>query len=127
MIKIKSIYQNPEDGDGLRVFVDDILPEKMSKQKTQIDLCLGELAPSAELNKWFNKDSKRWPEFEKRYRKELKNKSTLISIIRAAEKKNGTVTLLYSTENEEHNSAVVLRDKLQAYNIFRVSVDRTHG
>ena len=37
----------------------------------------------------------------------------MLQQLRAAEKKHGTVTLLYGAKDEEHNQAVVLRDVLK--------------
>ena len=73
---------------------------------------LKDVAPSAELRKWFGHDPKKWEWFQRRYRVELKqHEAVLESILEAA--RRGTVTLLYSSHDTEHNNAVVLRDYLQ--------------
>lgn len=113
MIKIKRVYQPPEEEDGHRILVDRLWPRGMSKEDAKLDLWLKEVAPSADLRKWFGHDPERWSKFQKRYGEELKNKKSLLFTIKKLEKENGTVTLIYTAKDEEHNNAVVLRDKLQ--------------
>jgi uncharacterized protein YeaO (DUF488 family) len=64
--------------------------------------------PSDELRNWFSHDPKKWDGFKKKYEAELRTKKELVLKIRQAEKENGTVTLLYSAKDEEHNQAVAL-------------------
>lgn len=113
MIKIKRAYQPPEEEDGFRILVDRLWSRGVSKDKAKLDLWLKEVAPSNELRKWFGHDPEKWSEFQKRYSAELKDKRIFLSKIKDLEKEKGTVTLIYSAKDEEHNDAVVLRDKLQ--------------
>ncbi len=113
MIKIKRAYQPPEKEDGFRILVDRLWSRGVSKDKAKLDLWLKEVAPSNELRKWFGHDPEKWLEFQKRYSAELKDKKSFLSKIKDLEKEKGTVTLIYSAKDEEHNDAVVLRDKLQ--------------
>lgn len=113
MIKIKRAYQPPEKEDGFRILVDRLWSRGVSKDKAKLDLWLKEVAPSNELRKWFGHDPEKWSEFQKRYSAELKDKKSFLSKIKDLEKEKGTVTLIYSAKDEEHNDAVVLRDKLQ--------------
>ena len=113
MIKIKRAYHPPEEEDGFRILVDRLWPRGVSKDKVKLDLWLKEVAPSNELRKWFGHDPEKWSEFQKRYSAELKDKRIFLSKIKDLEKEKGTVTLIYSAKDEEHNDAVVLRDKLQ--------------
>ena len=52
------------------------------------------------------------PEFQKRYRQELCDKSELAARIKQLENEHGVVTLVFSVRDEERNQAVVLRDFL---------------
>jgi uncharacterized protein YeaO (DUF488 family) len=113
MIKIKRIYDKASEEDGFRILVDRLWPRGMSKGKAKVDLWLKEVAPSDDLRKWFSHDPQKWQEFKKRYGKELKDKQELLRIIKQAEKENGTVTILYSAKDEEHNQAVALAAFLQ--------------
>lgn len=113
MIKIQRIYDKASEEDGFRILVDRLWPRGMSIDKAKVDLWLKEVAPSDELRKWFSHDPQKWQEFKKRYEKELKGKQELLRIIKQADKENGTVTILYSAKDEEHNQAVALFAFLQ--------------
>jgi uncharacterized protein YeaO (DUF488 family) len=109
MIKTKRIYESPAEEDGFRILVDRLWPRGMQKEKAKIDLWLKEIAPSDDLRKWFAHDPQKWEEFKKKYAKELAEKEGLLNEIRQIEKEKGTVTLLYSARETEHNNAVALK------------------
>lgn len=113
MLKVKRIYAEPGREDGYRVLVDRVWPRGMSKEKAHVDMWMKEIAPSDRLRKWFGHDPKRWAEFQKRYREELKSKAELIGQLGELEKKHGTVSLIYSARDDQHNQAVALRDFLK--------------
>lgn len=108
MFKLKRIYESAGAQDGYRVLVDRIWPRGMSKEKARIKLWMKEIGPSDALRKWFGHNPVRWPEFQKRYRQELKKNTELIDRLWELEKKHGTVTLLYSARDDRRNQAVVL-------------------
>jgi uncharacterized protein YeaO (DUF488 family) len=83
----------------------------VSKAKAALDDWLKDIAPSAELRQWFGHDPRRWVEFQRRYRSELRQHAEELERIRALAKTK-TVTLIYSAHDEEHNDAVVLKDVL---------------
>jgi len=58
--------------------------------------------------KWFAHDPKKWPEFQKKYRTELRQKKELLAELKEIEKEHRTMTLLFGAKDEEHNQAVVL-------------------
>jgi uncharacterized protein YeaO (DUF488 family) len=109
MVKIRRIYDTPDKRDGKRVLVDRLWPRGIKKEDAAVDLWLREIAPSNELRKWFGHDPERWQEFRRRYRKELEEKADMVRELRN-EARKGTVTLLYSAKDTEHNNAVVLRE-----------------
>lgn len=111
MIKLKRAYEPPSPQDGLRILVERLWPRGLSREAAAIDLWLKDLAPSTQLRKWFNHDLQKWDEFRKRYRAELAQHESLLQLLkhRAGE---GTVTFVYAARDEEHNSAVVLKDVL---------------
>jgi uncharacterized protein YeaO (DUF488 family) len=80
----------------------------MSKEKAKIDLWLKEIAPSNDLRNWFCHEPIKWDTFRKKYEDELEAKPELVQKIKQAEKEHGTVTLLFSAKDEEHNQAVAL-------------------
>jgi len=116
LIKIKRIYDQPTNDDGFRILVDRLWPRGISKDKAKIDLWLREIGPTDNLRKWFSHDPKKWEEFKTKYEVELRNKKELADEIRQAEKERGTVTLLYSTKDEEHNQAFALKLFLKKHN-----------
>jgi uncharacterized protein YeaO (DUF488 family) len=89
------------------------MAEGLSKDKVRVDLWLREIAPSAELRKWFSHDPEKWISFKKKYGLELKKKKELLLEIQHAEKEKGTVTLLYSARDKMHNQAVALSEILR--------------
>lgn len=110
-MKIKRVYEKPEIEDGLRILVDRLWPRGLTKEKAQIDLWIKEIAPSAELRKWFGHQPAKWDEFRERYLQELKNNGKQTSILKE-QVMNGMVTLVYAAKDEKYNEAVVLKDFL---------------
>ena len=111
MIRIKRTYDPPARSDGRRVLVERLWPRGMKKKSLAADAWMKEVAPSTELRKWFDHRVERWEEFRRRYRSELDdNPAAWEPIAEAA--KAGSLTLLYSAHDTEHNGAAVLRDYL---------------
>lgn len=110
-IRLKRAYEPADAGDGVRLLVDRLWPRGVSKERAALDDWLKDIAPSTELRQWFGHDPDRWPEFQRRYRAELREHAEELSRIRAMARTH-TVTLVYSAHDEEHNDAVVLRDVL---------------
>lgn len=111
-LKIKRVYEDPEDSDGFRILVDRIWPRGLAKETAGIDLWLKEIAPSTELRKWFGHDPKKWDDFKKKYEEEMDEKQEELSIIKQQIKK-GSVTLVYGAKDELHNQAEVIFEKLK--------------
>jgi uncharacterized protein YeaO (DUF488 family) len=112
MIKIKRIYDPPAEDDGFRILVDRLWPRGLTKEKAKLDLWLKEIAPSDQLRKWYAHDPKKWPEFKKKYSKELDQKVDLIDQI-VKKTKEGDLTLLFSSKEEKLNNAVALREYIE--------------
>ncbi len=110
-IKIKRIYDEPTDSDGYRVLVDRLWPRGVSKEDAKLDEWNKEIAPSAELRKWFDHKEERFEEFVWRYRLELKEKQDQLNEIRQRAKYE-SVSLLYAAKSPKINHAIVLRDVL---------------
>ena len=108
-IRLKRAYDPPAPADGARILVDRLWPRGLSKERAQVDLWLKEIAPSAELRRWFGHDPAKWAEFRKRYDAELANNPSLEEL-RALIRRDRRVTLLFGARDVEHNNAVVLRE-----------------
>ncbi len=111
-IKLKRVYEKPVKADGTRILVDRLWPRGLTKAKARLDLWLKEIAPSTELRKWFGHDPKKWKEFRRRYRAELKSHPDEMRVIKS-KAREGIVTLLYGARDQEHNEAVVLQQYLE--------------
>jgi uncharacterized protein YeaO (DUF488 family) len=72
-ILLKRAYERPGAEDGFRVLVDRLWPRGITKANLRLDAWAKDIAPSTELRKWFGHYPKRWLEFCKRYKNELKN------------------------------------------------------
>ena len=113
-ISLQRVYDGSPVNVGKRVLVDRIWPRGIRKEELHLDLWLRELAPSTSLRKWFGHDPKRWEEFQRRYRAELRQneqQARLHELLTLA--RQGPVTLLYSAKDEEHNQAVALRQVVE--------------
>jgi uncharacterized protein YeaO (DUF488 family) len=106
-LKIKRVYDAPAKSDGKRILVDRLWPRGLTKAAAKVDSWQKEIAPSTELRKWFAHEVEKWPEFQRRYRAELKNNSETLDELKK-EMKKGNTTLVYGAKDEEHNAAVVL-------------------
>lgn len=113
MIKVKRVYEASEEQDGFRVLVDRVWPRGLNKERAAIDLWMREIAPSADLRKWFGHDAAKWEEFCARYTAELERKPSEVAFLEARGKE-GTLTLLYGARDVLHNNAVALKRYLDS-------------
>lgn len=114
MLQLKRAYLPASDSDGYRVLVDRLWPRGKSKETEKIDLWLKEIAPSTELRKWFNHETAKYPEFQAKYREELRSgtaKEALEKLQKVITEQT-VVTLVYGAKNERYNNAHVLFELL---------------
>ena len=113
-IRTKRVYEQPAKADGKRILVDRVWPRGVKKEAAAVERWMKSLAPSSDLRKWFGHDPDRWSGFQERYWRELEANSDVVAeICRAAGE--GTITLVYSARDHEHNNAVALREYLLGY------------
>jgi Uncharacterized conserved protein len=113
MIRLKRAYDPSNRDDGTRILVERLWPRGIKKTSLKIEEWNKEVAPSTELRKWFSHDPAKWKEFRRRYFEELhSNPSAWHSLLDAA--RHGTVTLIYSSHDSEHNNAVALKEFLES-------------
>jgi len=125
MIRLKRAYEPASKKDGVRYLVERLWPRGLKKADLKIDGWLKDVAPSAELRRWFSHDPAKWAAFRRRYSVELElNAPGWTPILKAA--RRGVVTLIYSSHDEEHNAAVALRAYLEAKG-YRESRDKRLG
>ncbi len=109
-IRLERTHDRPT-GKGYRVLVDRLWPRGISRDALKIDEWLKDVAPSSQLRKDFHSGEVSWDEFRRCYLMELKDHRESLRTLaeRAGEE---TVILLYSSKDEEHNNAVVLKQYL---------------
>ena len=112
MIKLKRVYEEETPEDGARYLVERLWPRGVKKESLHIEGWLKEAGPSTELRKWFSHDPAKWAEFRRKYFAELDHGEDAWAPIREAAK-HGTVTLLYSSHDAEHNNAVALKEYVE--------------
>lgn len=114
MITIKRVYEAVGPTDGTRLLIERLWPRGVKKTSLKIKSWIKDVAPSTELRQWFSHDPVKWDEFRRRYSAELKaHPDAWQPIIEAA--RQGTVTLIYSSHDTEHNNAVALESFLKAH------------
>jgi uncharacterized protein YeaO (DUF488 family) len=110
-IRLKRAYEEPSPDDGLRVLVERLWPRGLTKERAAVDLWIKDVAPSPELRRWYSHDLTRWDEFQKRYRAELGRNAEAVEQLRQ-KCRGATVTFVYAAKDEEHNSALLLKQYL---------------
>jgi uncharacterized protein YeaO (DUF488 family) len=112
MIVLKRAYDPVSRTDGTRLLVERLWPRGVLKAKLRLDAWLKEVGPSTELRKWFGHDPEKWIEFRRRYFRELGSRREAWQPILSAARR-GTVTLVYSSHDRQHNNAVALQEFLR--------------
>jgi uncharacterized protein YeaO (DUF488 family) len=113
MLKLKRAYDPVSHTDGTRLLVERLWPRGLSKAQLRLDGWLKDVAPTAALRKWFGHDPEKWAQFRTRYFRELDSRPEAWRPIVAAARR-GTVTLVYSSHDQQHNNAVALQDYVRA-------------
>ena len=114
-IAVKRAYDPPSRTDGARVLVDRLWPRGLTKSRAALDDWLRDLAPSDELRQWFHARPALWLSFRRKYLKELAQpeaENELRRLYGLAHKKQ-RLTLVFSSKNETHNNAIVLKELLE--------------
>jgi uncharacterized protein YeaO (DUF488 family) len=112
MIKLKRVYEQQSPNDGKRFLVERLWPRGIKKSALSINDWLKDVGPSTDLRQWFGHDPQKWSEFCTRYFSELDaHPAAWEPILMSAQ--NGTITLVYSSQDTEHNNAVALKNYLE--------------
>lgn len=112
-LRLKRAYEAPSPDDGLRILVDRLWPRGLKKGAARIDHWLKEVAPSAELRRWFGHDPARWDEFRRRYAAELSADPSALEELRKLLGGRGAATLVFSAHDADRNNAVALKEILE--------------
>ncbi|WNF28992.1 DUF488 family protein [Streptomyces sp. C11-1] len=116
-VRVRRVYDPPEDGDGTRVLVDRLWPRGVAKERAAIDVWLKDVMPSDELRSWYHQDRSgaRYDTFVERYRTELDDPAhteaveRLVGLVRGG----GHVTLVTAVKDVAGSHVPVLVDHLR--------------
>jgi uncharacterized protein YeaO (DUF488 family) len=111
-IRLKRAYEPASPEDGYRVLIDRLWPRGLPRQEAEVDEWAKELSPSTKLRQWFGHDPRRFEEFRRRYIEELRDERPRLTALRRRARE-GTLTLVYSARDTDHNDAVVLAEVLK--------------
>jgi uncharacterized protein YeaO (DUF488 family) len=111
-VRLKRVYEPAAASDGHRILIDRIWPRGVTHKEAHLDEWAPELAPSSELRRWFGHDPARFEDFRHRYTEELAAQQVKLRELRRRARE-GTLTLVYSARDTEHNDAVVLAQILR--------------
>lgn len=108
-VRVRRVYDEPEDNDGVRVLVDRIWPRGMTKARAALDEWCKDVAPSTELRKWYGHDPAKFEEFSHRYGAELEQAELAQALHHlrdlAADRR---LTLLTASKDADISEAAVL-------------------
>lgn len=113
-IVVRRVYDDGDDlGGGYRVLVDRLWPRGVTKQDASLDEWAKDVAPSAELRRWYGHDPAKFEAFAERYRAELARPPAtgVVARLRGLADRQ-RVTLLTATRDVERSGAQVLHDHL---------------
>lgn len=110
-LRTRRAYEPARPGDGNRILVDGLWPRGVSRDEAKVDLWLKEIAPSAQLRRWYGHKPERWPEFKRRYFAELDAKPDVVAKLREAVE-DGPATLVFAARDTEHSNAQALLEYL---------------
>jgi uncharacterized protein YeaO (DUF488 family) len=108
-VRVRRVYDEPEDNDGVRVLVDRIWPRGMTKARAALTEWCKDVAPSTELRKWYSHDPAKFEEFTRRYGAELEQAERVQALQHlrdlAADRR---LTLLTASKDVDISEATVL-------------------
>ncbi|KAA1248716.1 DUF488 family protein [Mycobacterium simiae] len=110
-VRVKRIYEDSEPDDGQRILVDRLWPRGMGKNDPRVGIWRKDVAPSAELRKWYHHQPERLDEFQARYEAELSGSPALAELRKLA--KGGTITLVSASRDIQASHAAVLAKLLK--------------
>jgi uncharacterized protein YeaO (DUF488 family) len=113
-VEVVRVYEDPgRSGAERRVLVDRLWPRGIRKAAVDFDEWAKDVAPSAELRRWYRHQPERFREFARRYRGELSREpaASVLQALRQQARRHRLV-LLTATRDIERSGAEVLRGVL---------------
>jgi len=111
-VRVERVYQAP-DG-GVRVLVDRLWPRGLKKEDADLDRWAKDVAPSAELRRWFHSPQGEYEEFARRYRAELDTPDARDEVDELRElAAKGDLVLLTAVKDPDRSHVSVLLERLE--------------
>lgn len=115
-VRIRRIYEAPSPQDGKRILVDRLWPRGVSKASGRFDEWVRDVAPSAELRRWYGHEPAKYAEFRRRYLAELADSDHQQAWQHlVAESGLGPITLLTASKDLDRSEAAVLAERLMQH------------
>lgn len=114
-VQVRRVYDPPDERDSHRVLVDRLWPRGLSKARAHLDDWRKDVAPSPELRRWYSHEPRRYDEFARRYRRELRDPTRAAAyegLLQRADQ--GDLTLLTATKRIDISAAATLAGLLAA-------------
>ena len=113
-VRVRRVFDEPNDQDGVRVLVDRVWPRGISTAKAALSEWCKDVSPSTELRKWYSHDPAKFEEFTRRYGAELEDPERAQALQHLRElATEDRLTLLTATKNPDISQAAVLCDLLR--------------
>ena len=113
-VRIGRVYDHRSEHDGTRVLVDRLWPRGLAKTDAQLDEWCKQIAPSTELRTWYDHDPVLYPEFRRRYRRELHGPERSEPLAHLQQLAAGhTLTLLTASKAVTISEAAVLAEVIE--------------
>ncbi|MEW9518966.1 DUF488 domain-containing protein [Streptomyces tubercidicus] len=113
-LRVRRVYEAPGPSDGARVLVDRLWPRGLAKADAQLTEWCKDVAPSAELRRWFHHEGPRFDAFAERYREELAQEAVQPVLEGLRERAaQGPLTLLTATKDVSVSHVNVLVEVLR--------------
>jgi uncharacterized protein YeaO (DUF488 family) len=108
-VRLRRIYDDPADDDGIRVLVDRRWPRGVSKARAALDEWCTDVAPSDALRRWYGHVPEKFEEFADRYLQELEEpeRATALRHLRSMRSRD-RLTVLTATKNVDISQAAIL-------------------
>lgn len=117
MVKIllKRIYEDPDESDGYRVFLDRLWPRGLKKEEAKFDEWRKDITPSKQLRQWFHEDKElHWEVFQGRYMMEIRQNPDLPTFLREI-RQHPVVTFLTAAKDIEQSHLTILKEVVEDY------------
>ena len=114
-IRVARVYDGGSpDLAGHRVLVDRLWPRGIARADAMWDEWCKDVAPTADLRQWYRHDTRKFHEFARRYRAELREPPASAAFDQILElARTMTITLLTATRDVDHSGARVLQSALR--------------